>query len=399
MAYQTDLKTTDVLTTTGIRKRDVSDTIRHLYPSASMMPLISNGSIKGIEGVTKEKGLIGKRKVKSSKFEAFTFTPPAIEFTVTSYSAGTLVLVSNAGLIAKYPLVNSRTGLTCIIDTITAGGTTVEVTSYGDGGTFDASAGDKLIVLSPHYEEKSANPGILMKDPDNLFNYTFIHRNAVGVSGTFNQSDNYGGNRYEYIKKENAVDCMRKINHSLLFDNKPASGEKTTSGLSASFGSCDGMVNWSQTEFDFGGAMTYNSFMTEMPLTMHESVGADDPKIMFCGYEFWAEVFSWMNNGANIQVTPGSYEVYGVKSKKLLTCRGDIEVMVNDAYTRGSYKNQALIFNPENIDYVFYKERDTKLNENIQGNSVDGREDELIGEISICSNDNGYSIHQLKNAF
>lgn len=399
MGYQTTAKTVDVLSTNGIRKRDVSDTIRRLYPSASMMPLVSNGGIKGIEGVSKEKGLIGKRKVKSSKFEAFTFTPPAVEFTVTSYSAGTLVLASNDGLIAKYPLVNSLTGLTCIVDTVTAGGTTVEVTTYGDGGTFDADPGDKLIVLSPHYEENSSNPGILMKDPDNLFNYTFIHRNAVAISNTFNQSDNYGGNRWEYIKKENLVDCMRKINFSLLFDNKPASGEKTTSGLGVSFGSCDGMVNWSQTEFDFGGAMTFNSFMTEMPLTMHGSIGNDDPKLMFCGYEFWAEILSWMNDGAKIHVTPGSYDVFGVKSKKILTCRGDIEVMVNDAYTKGSYNNQALIFNPENIDYVIYKNRDTMLNENIQGNSVDGKMDELIGEISICSNDNGYSIHQLKNAF
>jgi len=398
--HYTDLYTTQTMSTTGTRERDVADTIRHLYPGSNWMPMIAQGKVptpKGAnEGVKKQKNMFGKRQVYSSKFEAFTFTPLAIEFTVTSYSDPTLVLTSTEGLVAKYTLINSNNGTTCFINTVDSGGTDLNVTSYG-GTDFSVSAGDKLVCLSPHYEEKSSSPSINFKDPDNLYNLTYIFRHAVGISDTAQKSKHYGGDRYMHIRQENGADAMRKASNNLIFDNKPASSaEKNTSGLSTSFGSCDGIYQWAQTSHDFGGSMTKEAFMQDMPLSFHESVGINDKKVMWCGYAVWSVILGWINEGT-LQAKPGTYAKWGIESYNILTARGYVEVMLLDVFDRGNFATQALIVCPEKIDYVFYKGRDMQVRENIQGNSVDGREDEIYGEISVCPDDNGYSIMKLIN--
>lgn len=396
MSNFTDLYTTQTMSVTGTRERDVADTIRHIFPGAHMMPLVTSGKIKTPEGVLKEKKMFGKRQVYSPKYEAFVQAPLAIEFTTTTLSGTTLTLSSTTGLVAKMSLVNTANNTTCNIDTVDST-TQLTVTSYGSD-SFAVSSGDKLLALSPHYEPKSSSPYILFNDPDNLLNYTYIFRHPVGISETAMQGKHYGGDRYMHIKKNNGLEALRKANNNLFFDNKPSSGESNTSGLGTSFGSCDGLVAWSQTETDFGGSMTYEAFIQDMPLDFHESVGSSDPKLMFCGYEVWSIILGWENAG-QLMLKPGSYDKFGIESHKIITARGSIEVMVVDAYTRGDYNTQALICNPEKIDFVNLKNRDFQLRENIQGNSVDGREDEIYGEISICPDDAGYSIHVLKGCF
>ncbi|RPJ55956.1 MAG: hypothetical protein EHM12_11350 [Dehalococcoidia bacterium] len=395
MGTYTDLYTTQTLSTTGTRKRDVGDTIRHLMPSASLMPLVSSGNIEGIEGVSRERKLFGKRKVKSPLFEGFTWSPFAITFTTTSYDGSTaLVVTSTTGIVGKMSLVNTSNNTTCYVDSVT-NGTTLVVTTYG-ATAFSAAAGDVLMCLTIHMEEKSSVPPILMKDPDNFNNITFIHRSATGISWTARQSEHFGGDRYTHMKKESHTSAMRNISNTLLFDNKPGSGEKNTSGLGTTYGSCDGLVAFAGSEFDFRGAPTYESFINEGPLKWGDSVSSDTTMLMFCGYEFWATILGWMNSGL-CECEPGTYDKWGVKSNKLMTCRGDVEVMIIDAYNRGDFKRQALVCNPENIDFIYLNNCDLQIREGIQNASVHGDEDELWGEISIMSNDNGDSICKYVN--
>lgn len=393
-SYYTDLYTTQDMSTTGTRQRDVADTIRHLFPGSNFMPLVSSGKVAIPEGIKKEKNMLGKRRVHSPKFEAFTQSPMAIEFTVTSLSGTTLTLSSTSGLAGKYSLINTANNSVCNIDSVDS--TTVcTITSYSSA-TFTASANDKLLCLAPHYEEKSSSPNILFYEPTNLYNLTFIFRNPVGISDTALQSQHYGGDRYMHIKNINGLETMRKCSNNLMFDRKPASSaESNTSGAGHSFRSCDGIFHWAQTTTNFHGSMTLESFM-DMPLDMHESVSHDDPKIMFCGDKVWSVILGWENDGT-IKLESGSYKQFGVESRKVLTCKGPVEVMILDCYNRGDFSKQALICNPERIDYVFLRNRDMKLRPNIHGNSVDGKEDEIYGEISICPDDGGYSIHKLIN--
>jgi len=390
-----DLYTTQNMSTTGTRERDVADTIRHIFPGADISPLITSGKVPTPNGVIKSKKMFGKRQVTSPKFEAFVQAPLAIEFTVTSLSGTTLVLASTSGLVAKFSLVNTANGTTCNIDSVT-NTTTLEVTTYGDTA-FSVTAGDKLLAISPHYEEKSSSPYIVYNDPENLYNLTYIFRHAVGISDTAMKAKHYGGNRYEHINKSNGAEAMRKASNALLFDNKPASSaEKTTSGLGTSFGSCDGLYQWAQTETDFGGSMTFEAFSQDMPLDFHESVGTSDPKLALMGYQQWSQILGWQNAGL-LKLEPGSYKQFGVWSEKIVTARGWIECMVIDSFNRGSFASQMLIINPEKVDYVFLEGRDMQLRKNIHDNSVDGKEDEIYGEISICPDDAGYSIHKCIN--
>lgn len=393
----TDFYTTQTMATTTTRERDVADTIRHIFPAASFMPLISSGKVSLPDGITKEKNLFGKREVYSPKYEAFIQAPLAIEFTAVSLSSTDLTLSATAGLVAKYSLVNTANGTTCNIDSVddTTGCT---VTSYGTD-TFAVSNGDKLLAIAPHYEAKSSSPYILFNDPDNLYNITYIFRHPVGISDTSLQGKHYGGDRYLHIKKNNGAEAMRRCSNNLLFDNKPTgTNELNTSGLGSSFGSCDGLYNWAQTEYDFGGAMTFETFVQDMPLAFHESVGSDDPKLAVMGYKIWSIILGWQNSGM-LKLEPGLYKQYGVESHRIITARGFVDCMVIDAMTRGEFAKQMLIFNPEKIDFVYMKNRDMQLRPNIHGNSVDGKEDEIYGELSICADDGGYSIQKNVNCW
>ena len=116
---------------------------------------------------------------------------------------------------------------------------------------------------------------------------------------------------------------------------------------------------------------------------------------MVCGKKVWGDIMSWQSEG--LRVKPGSLEKYGVKSKVIMTSWGDIEVQVLDMFNRGRFQSQALIMCMDKLDYVYLSNRDIGVRKNIQGNSVDGREDEIYGEISMGVNDGGYGIHKLSN--
>jgi hypothetical protein len=81
--------TTPAISTTGIRQRTVSDTIRHLWPGNPIMGFISSGMAKGYD-VTKENFRIGKAAVNNTLFENFTYTPMAISTVCTVYNSGKL---------------------------------------------------------------------------------------------------------------------------------------------------------------------------------------------------------------------------------------------------------------------------------------------------------------------
>lgn len=75
-----------------------------------------------------------------------------------------------------------------------------------------------------------------------------------------------------------------------------------------------------------------------------------------------------------------------------MTAKGDIEVITHDAFDRGSLNKCALIFSPDDLEYVHLRDDDFKAKNGIQNNDVDGEEDEIIGEWGINPTDGGKKI-------
>jgi len=398
MAVRTTALTTPSQSTTGTLKRSVADTIRHLFPENPTMALVNSGVIKmGQNELPRKRGLIGKRRVETPKYEAFTYTPQAVTFTCSSKSSNTEFDVSSAdGLTLKMCLLNTDNMTVCRISAISS--TTITVVSVGST-SFSLSANDTLLALGPAYAENSNSPYILMKDPDNMYNYTQIFRFTCAMSRTAKGNPHYGGQRWALIKEENSVEGMRKVENTLLFSERGSSETTTDSTLGDSFRTMRGLWNWAQSTHNANGQMTHENYISDLPDDMHETMGGSRTKLVqFCGSKIYGLMLRWAQDKLIVQQNDsGEYKKLGVEATKFLTSKGYIEVIKHDAFDRGELSKSAMIFAPELVDYVYLRGDDFKIKSSIQNNDVDGQQDEIIGEASICPRDAGYSIMKVTN--
>ncbi len=392
MSVHSSAMTTPTQSTTGTLKRTVSDTIRHLYPGNLLFALISSGLLTGVNEVSSEKGLIRKRRVNTPKYEAFTYTPMAIEFTVSSVTSSTEFDVSDAdGLTLKMCLVNTRNRTVCRVQVLSS--TTVTVVSVGDAtGTFSCSAGDKLLAMAPAYEENSDSPYVLMKDPDNLYNFTQISRFAVSISRSAKGNPHYGGDYWRGIKKRSIYDGLRKTEIGALFMDRPSStNEATTDGTLGNFRSTRGLVQWSANSWSAGGSMSAERWITDLSEQLDSTVGMENDLVALVGTNFYAQMLLWVQDKLMVMQQDKQLAKFGVTANRFMTAKQPkgIRVMVHDAFDRGDLAKSMFIFDPELCEFVHLRDDDFKPKNNIQNNDVDGTKDEVLGEWGMHAIDGG----------
>lgn len=391
----TSALTTSPISTTYTRKRTVADKIRRLFPSdASLLALVSNGMNAGSD-IVREKGLIAKKRVENRKFEGYTYTPITLTFTVSTAGTTSIVVSSASGLTLKTVLVNTANMTVARVSGINS--TTLTMTSVGSTA-FSAAVGDVLMSMGPAYEENSSNPYLLMQEEDNYYNTTHIFRFPAAISRTAKKLPHHGSPDYwSRVKKNVLTEGLRRVEIAMLFGERPSSGETTTdSTLSDTFGTFRGLWNWAASSYDGGGNMTWENFVIDLPDAMHESVGSQEKVIMLCGYQTHGRMIRWAMDKL-IEQRSGTLDKFGVKTSKFVTAKWEIDVLVHDAFNRGSLTKSALVFMPERVQYCHYFDDDLKPKLGIQDNSVDGVEDDILGELSLWSEDAGYSVLKCTN--
>lgn len=394
----TAAQTTPAVSTTGTLKRTVSDKIRHLFPgSSNLLALVTDGPTEGLT-VRQAKGLIGKKKTDTVKFESFTYSPLAITFTVTTGGTTTCTVSSATGLRLKYTVINTANMTVGRVGAISTNDLTI--TTIGSTA-FSTTAGDVLLCLAPSYEENSSSPYILQKDEDNLYNYVQICRFPVAISDSAKGNPHYGGDIWQRIKQRNVIEGNRKVENTLLFSERASSGDTTTDGtLADTFRTTRGIYNWAQGSFDAKGAMSPDTFVNDLVTSgMHESVDSNKELIMFCGKKVFARMQSWVNQDRMVMQQNEDLRKFGLKAYNFVTSGPEIRVIKHDAFDRGTNETRALIFNPEDVFYCYKTERDLQARNSIQANDVDGKIDEIFGEIGIGVLDGGYGITKVTNWF
>jgi len=302
------------------------------------------------------------------------------------------------GLCLKMCLLNTANQTVCRIGAIST--LTLTVTSIG-GTTFSASAGDKFLALAPVYADNSSSPYILMNSEDNLYNFTNINRFPSAISASNKGNPFYGKDYWQRVRKQVVMEGMRKVENSALWSERASSTNTTTTDgtLSDTFRTTRGLWHWAVgggTTFDAGGSMTHEKFVRDLPLALNDTIGTGTKMIMYCGRKQFADMIMWANN--NLMVTKeGTLKKYGVTSTVFVTSGPEIEVIVHDSFNRGSLSSLAILFNPEYVNYVFKKGRDFHPVLGIQDNSVDGVEDDFLGEWGIGVEDGGNSMCYITN--
>lgn len=393
---------TPASSSTQLPQRDVADKIRDIWPaSGQLLAIVAKGQAKAGGDMVKGNGMLTKRSVKNRRFECFIYIPLAVEFTTTSYDGSTaLVLTSTSGIVAPMTLVNSANGSVVRVDSVT-NTTTLVVSTISSGPT--AAAGDKWVAMGPAYPEVSTDPTALRTTEDNVYNFAQAFRFPVSISEVAKNTKHYAVSDYwSRLKETNVTEGKRKMEHSLLFGERPASGDTNTGGTAYSdaFTTTRGMFNWAQNTLSMNGNMTPSKFRKDIPWAYtYRNIAAADKVIMLCGLEVNAIMQEWANEKALLMEPSKTYEKFGVQTFKYTTSAFTVEVMVHEAFNLGSYRNQALLFCPDRVQYCHMENLDLQPKTDIQSPSSTAFTDEIRGYVGIGVDDGGYSMLKLTNIF
>jgi len=391
---------------TGIEERTVSDTVRHLFPNFPTMSLIQSG-LPG-KDLKRTRGLIRKTPVNGTKYECFNYTPMAVEFTVSTYTSGTSLIVFDAtGLSLKMCLVDTTNHTVCRIGAININ--TLTVTSVGST-TFSSAVGRKLLVLAPAYAENSSSPYILINSEENLYNILEINRFPAAISASNAGNPFYGKNYWQRVRQQVLMEGFRKVENSAIFSERASgTGLTTTDGtLSDAFRTTRGIWHWAVgggASYDAGGNMTHEKFVKNLPLAMNTTVGSMSKLVMYCSRNVKADMQLWVLDKLMI-TKEGTLKKFGVDADIFMAGGMEIEVIVHDAFNQGDNLYSAIIFDTERVEYNYKAKRlergkmvsgDFHPLLGIQANDVDGVEDDIIGEWGIGVDDGGSTMTIISN--
>ena len=382
---------------TGTHMRDVSDTLRHLWPSNTIMAIVASGMVKDKE--IQKKQLVGKRQVKQRLYECFTYTPMAVTVTLTGYTSETSMAVSSADgsvLRLKQLIVNTVNGAVYRVSANSSG--TLTLTAVGAAASPISKVGDVFVVMAPAYGAGSSDPYIISKTEDQVTNTTQISRFPVAIDNTTKGSPDYLGDYFTRLKARNIVEGLRYMDVSAIFGRKAASTEVTTDGtLADTFSSTNGIWTTAASTKDCGGIFTHDFFISQMVLEMSDILR--DPNltlVMLGSQKLYGEMLKWVQNKLIVS-EQGKMKQYGAITSLFLTSGPRIEFMVHDGFNRGDNYKKALIFKAEDYNYVYLRNRDLHPINGIQAPSADITEDDLLAEWGVEDKAGGQAALTLTN--
>ena len=400
MAISTSQVVTPNPSATELLKRDVADKIRNLTPAnAALLALVAKGEMANGELRKSQKGMISKRMAKAMRVEGFYYDP--ISTTVTATAATDQALTFSADDYSKILLKsvwrNTRTGAIGIADARDAANV-IDFITVGST-TFTANAADVLEHLGNAYEEGSESPYIISKTDDNFYNLCQTFRFPVKIAAEASVNPQLaGGNYWQRIKKNNMIYGMRLIENAMLWGERAASNNKTSlTQLGVDVSTMRGMWNWAGASFDAGGSLTPAKFQTDLALALDDSLDINKTLVMFCGTNTRAIMLQWLQDKLAYQTESDLKGKFGIDAKRFITAKNEIEVVVHDSFNRSGNTDKALIFAPEDWEYVYLEGMDLRPNTDIQSPSALAFEDEITGTLSIMPAEGGFGTMKVTN--
>lgn len=382
---------------TGLQDRTVEDKIRNLIPGNSpLLALVAKGTVK--DGDMKEsEGMISKKVTKTTRFEAFTNTPPDHLKVAGAVNSLVVTFADVTDLYVRMEFENTANNTVGIIDKID--GNDVTFVTLGSE-TFSVVEGDTLMRLGNAYEENSQDPKYIQKADDNIYNLTQIFRFPTAASRTQQSTKQLAGGDFFKRMKMNALrEGKRDMERALIFGKKSASGNKTTlTELGVATSTTEGIFSQASAVYDAGGNFTPSKLFKDVPNAMDSSVSDSDKVVSFTSKEARGDILEFPQSSIRIDQSK-NYEKTGVKTQNIVTGGSDIEIMSHDAFNNPGHKNEMLIFVPSRLQYRFMDGADIHPVKDIQGNSVDGTIDEILAEIGILADDGGVSLLKVINMF
>ena len=276
-----------------------------------------------------------------------------------------------------------------------ATGETVRVTAF-DTGTLAATivrgVGSTNVAIATSQEltvagfadvEGGNSPTAISFESSVQSNYTQIFKTAIQLSGTLQNTYLRTGSKESEMLMKALKLHMMDIERAFFFGNKSetngstAQPLRTTGGL---FSLIPNIVDADSNPYSDGaGVITEKSF----DRALVESIFAfgSSEKVAFCGPRVIAHLQELAKGRWQPQQVSGSY---GVSMTRYSTFAGDLLVQLHPMFRQISDSNDTMvILDMPHIKYRYMKNRDTKLQKNIQGTDFDGVKHQYITECGL----------------
>lgn len=277
-------------------------------------------------------------------------------------------------------VVNARTGERLLVDNVKDSDTISIASSGRSFGSTAAAAGqdaDGLYIVGNVNEENAGARDVNTTRSSKETNFTQIFKTSITVSGTQKEAGLYGGPDLKYLRAKKGTEHALDIERAFWWGEKNSDSSGTQGHPRRSTGGVLEFIEQGDSYVqDQNGILTapdFNTFLRE------GFTYGSDTKTLFCG----GVLLEAINEFARGQLqTRPSDEVYGMKVSRYQTAFGEINLVHNPLFVQ-DYAGYGVLLDMDCFRYRYMKNRDTKLQTNVQANDVDGQIDQYLTEAGL----------------
>jgi len=254
----------------------------------------------------------------------------------------------------------------------------------GAAGTTAANTGTAfdMTKIGNAYEEGSDSPSTSTRNPTKKTNYCQIFKTAYQMTNTAKLTHTRTGDSLKNDKKRKMFDHSVAMEMAWMFGQSDASGNganskpiRYTGGLREFITSNVKIYTTSPTEDDFL-TQTYAMFD-------YNAGTAGNERIVFAGNGFLNNLNKLARTSSSTRVNfDGSVKAYGMQLQRWILPQGTLYVRTHPLMnTHAKFTNSAFFIDPSAIIYRYL--RDTKMQDNIQGNDADTIKGQWLSECGL----------------
>lgn len=263
-------------------------------------------------------------------------------------------------------------------------GTTLEVErEYANTTAAALSDNTYILKVGSAFAEGTGSPGSALSNPTKYINYTQIFKTPYDITGTAKSTRFRTGDPLKNDQIRKSFTHSAAIEWAMLYgkahETTGANGkpERTMGGLRR-------MIQSNVTVF--GATPTLDTFEAAIsPCFDYEAGSAGNERLVFAGNGALNFLNKLCRNASGVSLQyEGPIDWYGMRLRTYTLPQGTLHVKshplmnVNDSYTYSMFG-----VNPSGLIYRPLKDRDTKVQKNIQANDADLQKDQWLTEATI----------------
>lgn len=253
------------------------------------------------------------------------------------------------------------------------------------------ASGTNITRIGSAFGEGTTSPDAASKNPTKYSNYCQIHKTSYRLTNTAKKTYARTGDALKNDKKRKMFDHAVGIEWTGLF-GKPF---ETTDSNGKPLRYSGGFLHYAVAAYTAGFTHCHKVWTTTptedelleavYKIWNYNAMGAGNERIVFCGNGFLNSLNKLARNSSSTQIKfEDTIRVYGMELKKWVFPQGNLYFRTHPVLNRhGRYTSSAMILNPAGIRWRSLRDRDTKMEDNIQAPDADEQKGQWITEVGF----------------